>query len=75
MTPTMLRQLWSVVETSQTNTLLKLDDPSLVKWLIKQIKLQTFLDRDETHILSNYIESRLNLIRDMAQERDSFAIS
>ncbi|MEB3181173.1 MAG: hypothetical protein VKL59_19375 [Nostocaceae cyanobacterium] len=74
MTPTMLRHLWSVVETSQANMLLKLDDPSLVQWLIKQIKLQTFLDRDETHILTNYIKSRLNLIRDMAQERDSFAI-
>jgi hypothetical protein len=71
----MLRHLWSVVETTQANILLKLDDPSLVQWLLKQIKLQTVLDRDETHLLADYIQSRLNLIRDMAQERDQFVIS
>jgi len=33
MTPTILRQLWSIVETTQSNTLLLLDDASLVQWL------------------------------------------
>lgn len=69
MTPTILRQLWSVVETSQAHTLLKLDDASLVQWLLKQTKNQASLDGDETNILTNYIESRLTLIRDLAQER------
>ena len=66
MTPTILRQLWSVVETSQSNTLL-LDDASLVQWLLKQIKMKAMLDHDETNILSDYIHSRLTLIRDLAQ--------
>jgi len=69
MTPTILRQLWSVVETTQAHTLLKLDDASLVQWLLKQTKNQASLDCDETNILTNYIESRLTLIRDLAQER------
>ncbi len=69
MTPTILRQLWSVVETTQAHTLLKLDDASLVQWLLKQTKNQASLDGDETNILTNYIESRLTLIRDLAQER------
>lgn len=69
MTPTILRQLWSVVETTQAHTLLKLDDDSLVQWLLKQTKNQASLDGDETNILTNYIESRLTLIRDLAQER------
>ena len=71
MTPTSLRHLWSVVETAQTNTLLLLDDASLVQWLVKQIKANASLDRDETHILSDYIHSRLTLIRDLAQDRQS----
>lgn len=71
MTPTSLRHLWSVVETAQTNTLLLLDDASLVQWLLKQIKANASLDRDETHILSDYIHSRLTLIRDLAQNRQS----
>lgn len=69
MTPTILRQLWSVVETTQSNTLLKLDDASLVQWLLKQTKNKASLDQNEIHILSDYIYSHLNLIRDLAQER------
>lgn len=69
MTPTILRQLWSVVETTQSNTLLKLDDASLVQWLLKQTKTKASLDHNEAHILSDYIHSRLTLIRDLAQER------
>jgi succinate dehydrogenase flavin-adding protein (antitoxin of CptAB toxin-antitoxin module) len=69
MTPTILRQLWSVVETTQANTLLKLDDASLVQWLLKQTKSKASLDQNEVHSLSDYIYSRLNLIRDLAEER------
>lgn len=69
MTPTVMRQLWSVVETTQSNTLLKLDDATLVQWLLKQTKTKASLDHNETHILSDYIHSRLTLIRDLAQER------
>lgn len=69
MTPTILRQLWSVVETTQSNTLLKLDDASLVQWLLKQTKTKASLDHNEAYILSDYIHSRLTLIRDLAQER------
>jgi len=69
MTPAILRQLWSVVETTQAHTLLKLDDASLVQWLTKQTTTQTTLDGSETDVLSSYIQSRLSLIRDLAQER------
>ena len=41
MTPTMLRQLWSLVENAQAATLVNLDDRSLVQWLIEQLKTNT----------------------------------
>lgn len=69
MTPAILRQLWSVVEATQAHTLLKLDDASLVQWLIKQTTTKTSLDGSETDVLGDYIQSRLTLIRDLAQER------
>lgn len=69
MTPAILRQLWSVVEATQAHTLLKLDDASLVQWLIKQTSTNTSLDGSQTDVLSDYIRSRLNLIRDLAQDR------
>jgi succinate dehydrogenase flavin-adding protein (antitoxin of CptAB toxin-antitoxin module) len=69
MTPKVMRQLWSVVEATQTKTLLQLDDASLVQWLVKQIKTQALLDCHESDFLSDYVKSRLALIRDLAQER------
>ncbi|MBE9192399.1 hypothetical protein IQ230_19020 [Gloeocapsopsis crepidinum LEGE 06123] len=69
MTPTVLRQLWSVVETTQSHTLLRLDDAHLIQWLLKQTKMKTSLNQNELDVLSDYIRSRLNLIRDLAENR------
>ncbi|MEA5579448.1 hypothetical protein [Anabaena sp. UHCC 0451] len=69
MTPTIMRQLWSIVEASQTVTLLQLDDASLIQLLVKQTTKQALLDADETDFLCDYIRARLSLIRDLAYER------
>ena len=69
MTPLMLRQLWSLVETTQTNILLSLDDSSLVQWLLRQVRSERSLEGHEINALSDYIHSRLPLIRDLAQGR------
>lgn len=71
MTPFLLRQFWSLVETTQTNILLSLDDSSLSQWLLRQLQAQRSLNHDETAILNHYICSRLPLIRDIAQERQT----
>ncbi|MBC7969880.1 MAG: hypothetical protein H7Z11_07120 [Verrucomicrobia bacterium] len=69
MSPSMLRQLWFIVETSQSQTLLNLDDNGLAQWLLKQLKTQRSLDHDEAKVYSHYIHSRLPLIRDLASSR------
>ncbi|BAZ40082.1 hypothetical protein NIES4101_60430 [Calothrix sp. NIES-4101] len=69
MTPSIMRQLWSVVEKTHSKTLLNMDDASLVQLLVKQTKTEVSLDGNETSYLKNYVESRLALIRNVAQER------
>ncbi len=69
MSPFMLRQVWSVVETAQTNVLLNLDDESLVQWLVRQLKIQQSFDTQDADLFSDYIHSRLPLIRDLARSR------
>lgn len=69
MTPTIMRQLWSVVEAAQAMTLLQLDDASLVQWLVKQTTTQALLDPKDTDFLCDYIQAKLSLIRDIAYER------
>lgn len=69
MTPTMLRQLWSLIETTQSQLLLKLDDASLVQWLLKQFKQERALNHEEIHLLNDYLNNRLSLIRELAEQR------
>lgn len=69
MTPTMLRQLWSLIETTQSNLLLKLDDATLVQWLLKQFRQECHLNPEEVNILSDYLSNRLSLIRELAEQR------
>ncbi|MEG4799051.1 hypothetical protein QUB63_02365 [Microcoleus sp. ARI1-B5] len=69
MTPVMLRQLWSLIETTQATVLVTLDDATLVQWLLKQLKMNSALNGKETDLLNEYIESRLSLIRDLAEQR------
>jgi len=69
MTPSMLRQLWVLIETTQANMLLNLDDDSLEQWLLKQFNQKRSLNQDEASVLNAYIRSKLSLIRDLAQER------
>jgi hypothetical protein len=65
----MLRQLWVLIETTQANMLLNLDDDSLEQWLLKQFNQKRSLNQDEASVLNAYIRSKLSLIRDLAQER------
>jgi hypothetical protein len=69
MSPRMLKQLWSVVESTQAQTLLNLDDMSLVQWLLKQLSHRHALNHQEASLCSHYIQSRLPLIRDLATQR------
>jgi hypothetical protein len=67
MTPDAIHELWSLVESTQTNVLLNLDDTSLVRWLIKHLKQKGIQD---TVACNAYISSRLPLIRDLASNRN-----
>jgi succinate dehydrogenase flavin-adding protein (antitoxin of CptAB toxin-antitoxin module) len=64
-----LRQLWSLIEKTQTNTLLQLSDPDLVEWLLGQIEKRKSLSLEENNILTTYIRSKSSLIRDLAEAR------
>jgi hypothetical protein len=64
-----LRQLWSLIEKTQTNTLLQLNEPDLVDWLLGQIERQKSLSVEENILLTTYIRSKSSLIRDLAEAR------
>jgi uncharacterized protein YqiB (DUF1249 family) len=67
-----LRQLWNVVEQTQANLLLNLNDGELVKQILQQLNYGEVLSMEETDKLSMYIHSRTSLIRDLVQERQAW---
>ena len=68
MTPTMLRQFWSLIEATQSHLLLQLDDSSLVDWLLDRLIYEQSLNYQQTDLFRNYISAKISLIRDLAQQ-------
>ena len=66
-----LRHLWSIVEETQTTTLLMFSDADLIQQLLTQLKNKTFLSSEEISIINAYISSRVPLIRDLALARQA----
>ncbi|BAT55692.1 unknown protein [Nostoc sp. NIES-3756] len=66
-----LRQLWSLVEQTQSTTLLRLSDSDLVKQLLTQLDSQQVLSSEEINSVNSYLWSRTNLIRDLAIARSA----
>ncbi len=64
-----LRQIWSVIEETQSSLLLRLSDTELVKQLLSQLESRNSLSNEETIAISGYIHSRTSLIRDLALAR------
>ncbi|MDJ0714151.1 MAG: hypothetical protein QNJ54_08010 [Prochloraceae cyanobacterium] len=69
MNPYTLRQLWSLIEDTQTITLLDLSDIDLVVYLLTQMENRQPLSLQEVDLVSNYIHSKISLIRDLADVR------
>jgi muconolactone delta-isomerase len=64
-----LRQLWSVIEETQTSILLNFSDADLIHQLLKQFQNQKLLNNEELSTISAYLNSKVLLIRDIALAR------
>jgi len=68
-TPSTLRQIWSVIEETHASLLLKLSDAELLQQLLIQLADKKQLNVEEACDVRAYIYSRIPLIRDDAQAR------
>ena len=68
-TPSTLRQIWSVIEETHASLVLKLSDAELLQQLLIQLADKKQLNIEEVCDIRAYIYSRIPLIRDGAQAR------
>ncbi len=64
----LLRQFWSILEASSNQRLASLDDSSLSKWIVDILKADPTFDSGNLPVVSRYIQTRIPLIRDLAQQ-------
>ncbi|MEA5597510.1 hypothetical protein [Rivularia sp. UHCC 0363] len=64
-----MRYVWSVIEETETNTLLNLNDADLLKQLLNQLESKNLLSGEQIGAMGAYISSRVPLIRDLAHSR------
>ena len=69
MTPSILRYVWSVIEETQANILLKLNDVELLEHLLVELAGNRQLNVQELCHVKAYIYARILLIREDAQAR------
>lgn len=61
-----LHQFWKLIESNESTLLFKLDDQSLVQWLMQQLREKQSLSNEEEAEARAYIQAKLPLIREIA---------
>lgn len=69
MNSSLLRQVWEVVEATQTDILTQLNDMQLIHVLVANLKERNLIEEEEEANAKAYIRSRLLLIRELAESR------
>ncbi|WP_040898349.1 hypothetical protein [Xenococcus sp. PCC 7305] len=63
----LLRQIWKVIEQANLYELLSLNDTEVITRLLGQLEIKNRLSREETLVVKVYLNSKLPLIKDLAE--------
>ncbi len=66
---TLLRQTWSLIETTNASELLEIGETELIQRLLSRIDAQKPLADKERVCLNDYLHSKISLIKDTAEAR------
>ncbi|MEM8831685.1 MAG: hypothetical protein AAGE96_20345 [Cyanobacteria bacterium P01_G01_bin.19] len=69
MNVTLLRQTWSLIETTNASELLNIGETELVQRLLNRLDAQKPLEERERIYLNNYLHDKMGLIKDTAEAR------
>ncbi|MDJ0716712.1 MAG: hypothetical protein QNJ54_21265 [Prochloraceae cyanobacterium] len=69
-----LQKIWSLIEITSTQTILGKSDRELVLYLLRQLENKHDLNLQEYDSATDYIYSKMTLIRDLADSRELVAL-
>lgn len=65
----LLRQIWNLIETTNASELVEIGDTELIQQLLNRLDAQKPLADQERVSLSDYLHSKIGLIKDTAESR------
>jgi len=65
----LLRQIWNLIETTNASELLEIGEKELIQRLLNRLDAQKPLAEQERVSLSDYLHSKIGLIKDTAESR------
>lgn len=65
MSSAQLHELWQTIDKTPSSQIDRLNDADLVDWLMEQFGRDRSLPSHETNTIEQYLQSRLQLIRDV----------
>ncbi|BDM78805.1 hypothetical protein [Acaryochloris marina] len=74
LSPSLLHDLWQLIEELPTYSLLGWDDTRIVSWLLEQFEHRSCLKEEDRASLEQYLDSHLLLIREMAESNQYCAL-
>lgn len=69
MNTTLLRKTWNVIESTNAGELLEISEPELIQRLLRRLDAQNPLADQERTSVSDYLLTKMNLIKDTAESR------
>lgn len=69
MNTTLLRKTWNVIESTNAGELLEISEPELIQRLLRRLDAQNPLADQERISVSDYLLTKMNLIKDTAESR------
>lgn len=62
-----LKLVWLAIEKERNNILSQASDAEITQYIVERLKMQMFLSASEQFDLYHYVQSRVPLIRDLAE--------
>ena len=63
--PAILHELWKTIDRAPVNEIAQLNDTDLVNWIAEEFDRGYAMPNQEQNLLKKYLQSRLQLIRDL----------
>lgn len=69
MSPSLLHDLWQLIEEVPNHSLTRLDDSRLASWLLEQLERRFRLKEEDRKNIEKYLDTHMLLVREMAESR------